>query len=648
MGILLLSLVVVVLGSYSIVEDLLIANVMDNTQARISKECEVVNGWIRGKYKVIESTNSLIQRAVSKDVPIDRDYLQAYQMDSELYDIYIGFERDGGVLDGGDWVAPSDYDARKRPWYTNAKELQGPAYSLTYADEANGYENALSISMPLYKNNALYGVLSGDMKLSHISTIISNIDVGVEGNHAVLLDEKGIILSHYNKEVLAKDASQIEGLEDLVNEMKQKKEGSINYYMGDEDRVMIYHKIEETGWILGVTMPMKEITKPLIKVKGIYLSIGIIVLILGIILSYILARIIIRPIKKLSQVTKEVADGRLMGEVDNKSTDEIGQLCRDFNLMLGNLKNLVGHLGTASEHLGKASKDMNNSLLLNNTMAENIADNVNKLVQDVEEESNNITNVNLTVQEMSQGIKMVAENAQETATFGQEAKNNIKQARDTVMRAVSSMDSIQDVMNTSVEATQKLHTKTNEIGNIVNLIGSIADQTNLLALNAAIEAARAGEQGKGFAVVAEEVRKLAYDSSQATTKIDYLINEVQEETNEVVKLMNSGDTIVSEGAQVIGQTNDIFDSMHGSINRIAQSIDEVSAAIEELYAGSDEITDAMEKLTEIKTSNQSSTDAISQSVKKQLKSLEDITLKAEELSGLASNLDAQISRFEII
>ena len=84
-----------------------------------------------------------------------------------------------------------------------------------------------------------------------------------------------------------------------------------------------------------------------------------------------------------------------------------------------------------------------------------------------------------------------------------------------------------------MDITQLMNTRSNEVGQIIEIITAISDQINLLALNAAIEAARAGEAGKGFSVVADEVRKLAEQSASSAHQISTLVREIQNDSQEI-------------------------------------------------------------------------------------------------------------------
>lgn len=107
-----------------------------------------------------------------------------------------------------------------------------------------------------------------------------------------------------------------------------------------------------------------------------------------------------------------------------------------------------------------------------------------------------------------------------------------------------------------------------QIGSIIGLVEDIAEQTNMLALNAAVEAARAGEHGKGFAVVAGEIRKLADESKQATTKIASLINDIQHTTNSTVMATEEGTKEIESGVRLANAIEENFDVLNKAVENL--------------------------------------------------------------------------------
>ena len=122
-----------------------------------------------------------------------------------------------------------------------------------------------------------------------------------------------------------------------------------------------------------------------------------------------------------------------------------------------------------------------------------------------------------------------------------------------------------------------------EIGQVVKVITSIAQQTNLLALNATIEAARAGEAGKGFAVVANEVKELARQTARATEEIGQKITSVQKDTDHAVKA-------IQEISQVISKLNEISTSIAGAVEEQNAATAEISRAAAEASRGTAEVS----------------------------------------------------------
>jgi methyl-accepting chemotaxis protein len=637
--------------SYLNVKELLLDNIISEMHAVVNGVSMEVDGWLNTKAKTVETTGLIIQ-ASSKDGEITKNHLQAFKNDPHIYDIYIGFDENGGVLDGGDWVAPDDYDARTRPWYKEAVKANDIVYSLTYGDEANGWKNVLSSSIPIKGDNGkVFGVVAGDMYLSQVSNIISDIKTKEE-SYAILLDDKGVVLAHPDKEMLSKDFLNDEAIDqnvrDLTSEMlSDEDEGNIYHSIDGEERLMVYRKVPSTGWVIGVSVAKSEIYKPLNSIKSKYLMINGIALFFIILCSLYFARYLIKPIRELTTAANVISSGDLTVDIKVKSNDEIGELGKAFNTMLHNLKELINHVNVAAIELSASSQQMAASSEQYSAMTDNIANNINRLVEDEVKQSSDIERTNYTIKEMAEGIQQVAINAQSTNEVGIDARRAIENGKDTIDKAVKNMREIEVVMKESVKAAQTLGENSNEIGNIVQMITDIAGQTNLLALNAAIEAARAGEQGKGFAVVADEVRKLAEESSNATQKISSLIENVQSETKRTVDLMKKGDKSVEEGSNTVMETGAAFDEIHKAIEKITSGIEEVSATTEEMSAGSDEIVTSIDNINDIKEKSAISTKRISDETQEQMASIEEIASSAKKLAVMAQELQDQINKFKM-
>jgi hypothetical protein len=163
--------------------------------------------------------------------------------------------------------------------------------------------------------------------------------------------------------------------------------------------------------------------------------------------------------------------------------------------------------------------------------------------------SNLLKNLQLNQQDL---INMYAR-MQEVTDIAQCSASNAGESKESVANIVDTLHRITGMIGEINHSITELNTQSKEISEVVQLITTIADQTNLLALNAAIEAARAGEQGRGFAVVADEVRKLAENTKQATTRIATVMASIQKQAStmlddsEQMKSMADGSrSVVSE------------------------------------------------------------------------------------------------------
>ncbi|KKM81061.1 hypothetical protein LCGC14_1333640, partial [marine sediment metagenome] len=142
-------------------------------------------------------------------------------------------------------------------------------------------------------------------------------------------------------------------------------------------------------------------------------------------------------------------------------------------------------------------------------------------------------------------------NAAQTAfTVSQETNHLSSEGEDVILKTIANLQEIKDKFTHSATELEQLGGLTSQISFIVKTISDITEQTNLLALNAAIEAARAGESGRGFAVVADEVRSLAKRTSQSTTEISEMINNIQSKSESVIKNMSTNRSGIQTGVDL--------------------------------------------------------------------------------------------------
>ncbi|WP_182302373.1 methyl-accepting chemotaxis protein [Cohnella cholangitidis] len=286
-------------------------------------------------------------------------------------------------------------------------------------------------------------------------------------------------------------------------------------------------------------------------------------------IGWFLLRFILNGIKKVVAVTEEIVSGNLQVEsIEIKSKDEIGMLAQSINSMSSSLRQMINKITETAHSLAAASKQISAG------MEEISGSSMNQA-----KHAQTITEL---FKELSSAINAVANSAEDAAEMSEQTVGIAHDGAEALQSTMDGMNKVSLQMN-------QLEADSNQIGNIIEVIGEIAEQTNLLALNAAIEAARAGEQGRGFAVVADEVRKLAERSSEATKQITTLIQGMQKSTESSVR-------VVADGVNQTRDTGAAFERITQKVNQSASRVVEIAAASEEQAAQSAEVLLSVESI----------------------------------------------------
>ena len=266
---------------------------------------------------------------------------------------------------------------------------------------------------------------------------------------------------------------------------------------------------------------------------------------------------------------------------------------------------LVHNVTEASRQLAAASAELNATATQLSGNAERSTSVANSTASASEEVSQGVRTVATNTEEMSASIKEIARNAAEASTT---SATTLKQAQAT---------------NLTITA---LGQSSQEIGNVIKVISSIAQQTNLLALNATIEAARAGDAGRGFAVVANEVKELAKQTAKATEDITSKITGIQKESSGAVEA-------VAAIGHTIEKLNGIAGAIAASVEEQSATTNEVSRVVQESAKGVLNITDNVK--------------IVSQSASETLIGANQVLTAAKSLSELATRLDELVKKIEI-
>lgn len=291
-----------------------------------------------------------------------------------------------------------------------------------------------------------------------------------------------------------------------------------------------------------------------------------------------------RSIMKLLDEIGDVANGDLTVEAE-VTTNATGAIADSFNYMISELRKVINSVNDATLQVSSSAGEIQAT--------------TEHLAIGSEEQSMQIMETSSAMEEMAVSIQQVSENAGLSATVADQARANAKQGMEAVQNNITAMTRIRGQVQETSKRIKRLGERSQEVGEIIQLIDDIADRTSMLALNASIQAAMAGEAGRGFAVVAEEVERLADRSTNATKQISTLIKSIQSETNEAVTAMEETTREVVEGSDLANEAGHALNEIDAVSNRLAELIQQISQASNQQARGSEAIAKSMMSISDV-------------------------------------------------
>lgn len=562
----------------------------------------------------------------------DRQYFSPYCMRENGSVVYV----DNYSL--GDGVYYTDQD-----WYTNVTNTKENAvWSAPYYDDYVKI-SMVTASTPFYNSSGkLMGVATTDIDLTELQKMVTSLKVHDAGR-AFLIDDSGTYIADEDSAKLLSAnilSDSNPSLAALGKTILTQRNGTGSYQQDGETYLAWFSEVPESGWFIATVISENALMSG-VHALGQELTIACIVFaVLAILILVSFVRVTItRPMKRLSDATRRIADGDLDVTVDVRAHNEIGVVSNSLNQLVQRLKKYIDYIDEVSgvldqiadgnldfrlnhEYTGEFSRLKEALLHIQSTLTETL----HNIITTSERVSSGSERLSAAAQSLSQGSINQAESTDEISRNMEEITRlldnntqNLNEANGCSGEAIEELHASCRQMQEMTQAMGEISEFSDKIQRIIKTVEDIAFQTNILALNAAVEAARAGSAGKGFAVVADEVRHLA--------------NKSQEAAQNTTALIEGSMRAVSHGAEISDEAAKAMDAVVASVNETARLIRDITEKSGTQLQAMQSISTAVKSVTEVVHTNS----AISQ----------ESAAGSEELFSQSKQLAADASKFRL-
>jgi methyl-accepting chemotaxis protein len=392
--------------------------------------------------------------------------------------------------------------------------------------------------------------------------------------------------------------------------------------LNDEATLVAATPIKNTDLFVVAQVPKQEVFSSVAQLEWQILTFTVIIALIASFISYLLARSLASPLSNIAQLFSRLGSGdaNLAYRLPHSTQPELHNLTTGFNQFIEKIETAIKQVAHESEGI-RQSSDQVFEQAKQNSLA-------------IDQQKEQTISVAAAINEMGATVQEIAQSAANTAKLTSNSHENTTQSHQQVLQSQATIAALASDIDGITEQVTLLSKKTVDIASIVDAIRSISEQTNLLALNAAIESARAGEHGRGFAVVADEVRALANRTSQSTTEIQSMIEELTQISNDVVNDISQSKTKAQQSVGAMQSSVERLDAITETANQINDMAALIATATEQQSNVVADVGRNIEQISEISDKSMHQQLTTEQAIR-------DLANSAQALAALVATFEAK-------
>ena len=664
----LIPLIAMALAIYDTTSDLLMArndsaklsavNVVQTERSKLQKQSEYVLKKVAGYPEI--SGGKYDERIIKSQLDRAKDACQYIQT------VIVGYSDDKYVSTQPE---PADYKVTSRPWYTKAVANEGQVCWTNPYKSASTGKYLVTASYAMRSRQGKLIVVSVDLTYASVEKTLTQLKIGNTGR-VTLVSKTGIVLASKG----AGNSGYKEGKDIITSSAVFKaiknanaRKGTIHLKGTSEVTDVYYDKgaVGSGSWAFSSVRRNDLSNERMTMIKH-----AMIVAVVVVILILFLTVLTVKGLKEIANILMEHLEqagkghfkkipekfekasslGARYGQkilAPKKDGNEFSRIANGFNEMIEQIGGLLESVKSQSDNVaeksdsllelskqtGKATEEVAQTIT-------GIADVTSSQAQETQESVTKLEELSKVIDELNESVQQMNAESDESSKINQANMNTMDSVNSNWMAELDDMKALS-------QSVQNMNADIQDITKIINVINEISRQTNLLALNASIEAASAGEAGKGFSVVAAEIRKLAEQSAASTKEIEGIIDNIKNQSTEMVDKTNSS----VEGGQkqskliqeAIKSTMEVFKRNQDMAERVA-GVAESSTKIEEVQA---KVLEGLESISASTQENAAGTEEVSANSEEVLATMDEFTQHVSDLRDISGQLKKETDKLTI-